>query len=250
MYAPRLTRAHDSGPWQTIAIVRNCKRPSAIVSVAKPPQYTPQRMIGEGHIGVDESGKGDYFGPLVIAAVYVGPEHLAAIEGVKDSKKLSDAQVKALAPKIVAACPHTVIPLKPELYNKMYADYKNLNHLLAWGHAKAIEGVLEQQPATRIISDEFAKGGAPVKSRLGVLGKKCEFVSRVRAESDPAVAAASILARAAFLRILESLSQETGVALPKGATVVLPTARKYVALHGRDALGRVAKLHFKTTLQV
>lgn len=207
-------------------------------------------LFGEGHVGVDESGKGDYFGPLVIAAVYVGPEHLAEIEGVRDSKKLTDAQVKALAPKIVAACPHTVIALKPELYNKMYADYKNLNHLLAWGHSKAIEGVLDQHPATRIISDEFAKGGAPVKSRLGPLGKQCEFISRVRAESDPAVAAASILARAAFLRILGSLSKEFGVELPKGATVVLPTARKYVALHGRDSLNKVAKLHFKTTLQI
>ncbi len=206
--------------------------------------------MNEGHIGVDESGKGDYFGPLVIAACYVGPEHLAAIEGVKDSKKLSDAQVKALAPRIEAACPHAVIPWKPELYNAMYADYKNLNHLLAYGHAKAIEAVLEQHPATRIISDEFAKGGAQVKKRLGPLGQRCEFVSRVRAESDPAVAAASILARAAFLRILASLSKETGVELPKGATVVLPTARKYVALHGRETLNRVAKLHFKTTLQI
>lgn len=207
-------------------------------------------MIGEGHIGVDESGKGDYFGPLVIAAVYVGPEHLAAIEGVRDSKKLTDAQVKILAPRIEAACPHTIIPLKPELYNQMYGEIKNLNHLLAWGHSKAIEGVLEQHPATRIISDEFAKGGGQVKKRLGPLGQKCEFVSRVRAESDPAVAAASILARAAFLRILASLSREVGVELPKGATVVLPTARKYVALHGRDTLGKVAKLHFKTTLQI
>ena len=139
-------------------------------------------LFGEGHIGVDESGKGDYFGPLVTAAVYVGPEHLAAIEGVKDSKKLTDAQVKVLAPRIEAACPHAIIPWKPELYNKMYADFKNLNHMLAYGHATAIEAVLEQQPATRIISDEFAKGGAPVKSRLGPLGKRAEFVSRVRAE--------------------------------------------------------------------
>ena len=207
-------------------------------------------MIGEGHIGVDESGKGDYFGPLVVAAVFVGPEHMAAIEGARDSKKLTDAQVKLLAPRIAAACPHTVLVWAPEEYNALYAKIKNLNHLLAQGHATVIEGVLEQHPATRIISDEFAKGGTPVKSRLGPLGKKCEFVSRVRAESDPAVAAASILARAGFLRILAELSRETGVELPKGATVVLPTARRYVALHGREALGRVAKLHFKTTQQI
>lgn len=204
----------------------------------------------DGHIGVDESGKGDYFGPLVIAACYVGPEHLAELEGVRDSKKLTDQQALKLAGRIRALCPNAVIAIGPSKYNELYNKFRNLNKLLAWGHARAIENVLELQPATRVISDEFAKGGHAVKSALYEKGRALTFESKVRAEADIAVAAASILARAEFLRRLERLGQEIGITLPKGATNVIPTAKRVVEAHGRDALGQVAKLHFKTTLQV
>lgn len=207
-------------------------------------------MIDQGHIGVDESGKGDYFGPLVIAACYVGPEHLAELEGVKDSKKLTDAVATRLAGKIRATCPHSIIAIGPAKYNELYAKFRNLNKLLAWGHARAIENVLELQPATMVISDQFAAGGKIVKQALMDRGKEIEFRSAVRAESDIAVAAASILARAEFLRRLAMLSSDGGVVLPKGATNVVSTAKRYVAAHGREALGNVAKLHFKTTLEV
>jgi len=206
--------------------------------------------VAEGRIGVDESGKGDYFGPLVVAACYVGPEHLAELEGVKDSKKLTDLQALALSDRIRAVCPFEVISIGPAKYNELYAKFANLNKLLAWGHARAIENVLEKQDASQIISDEFAKGGNEVKRALFAKGKEVEFVSRVRAEQDLAVAAASILARAEFLRRLKSLSKEFGMDLPKGATNVIGPAKRFVSLHGRDALGQVAKLHFKTTQQV
>src|SRR5579863_3035854 len=101
----------------------------------------------DGHIGVDESGKGDFFGPLVIAACYVGPEHLAELEGVKDSKKLTDPVAIRLAAKIRAVCPCSVVALGPAKYNELYGKFRNLNHLLAWGHARAIENVLEIHPA-------------------------------------------------------------------------------------------------------
>ncbi|RYG31216.1 ribonuclease HIII, partial [bacterium] len=154
----------------------------------------------EGHIGVDESGKGDFFGPLVIAACYVGPEHLAELDGVQDSKKLTDLNALRLAGIIRRTCPHSVIVIMPEKYNELYEKFRNLNKLLAWGHARAIENVLETQPANLVISDQFAAGGAPVKAALFELGKKVEFRSFVRAEADIAVAAASILARAGFLQ--------------------------------------------------
>jgi ribonuclease HIII len=204
----------------------------------------------EGHIGVDESGKGDFFGPLVIAACYVGPEHLAELEGVRDSKKLTDRQSLGLAGKIRAVCPHSVIAIGPEKYNELYAKFKNLNTLLAWGHARAIENVLEVQPATHVISDQFAAGGHAVKRALYEKGRAIEFRSQVRAEADIAVAAASVLARAEFLRRLERLGAEFGITLPKGATNVIPTGRAFVAKHGREALGQVAKMHFKTAAQV
>ncbi|MCD6051840.1 MAG: ribonuclease [Verrucomicrobia bacterium] len=206
--------------------------------------------MGDGRIGVDESGKGDYFGPLVIAACYVGAEHLAELEGVRDSKKLTDPIALRLAGKIKATCPHSVIAIGPAKYNELYAKFRNLNTLLAWGHARAIENVLELQPGSLVISDQFAAGGAVVKKALYEKGKGVEFRSMVRAEADLAVAAASVLARAEFLRRLKSLGEEFGIELPKGATNVIPAAQRFVAQHGRDNLHRVAKMHFKTTLQV
>lgn len=206
--------------------------------------------MDQGRVGVDESGKGDFFGPLVVAACYVGPEHLAELDGVKDSKKLTDKQAKDLASKIKKVCPHKVLPLMPIKYNELYAKIGNLNHLLAWAHAATIEDVLTIQPANLIISDQFAAGGNVVKSRLKEKGKQAEFVSRVRAESDIAVAAASILARAEFLWRLEQLSKEFNLDLPKGATNVIGPGKKFVSLHGADALPKVAKMHFKTSRQV
>jgi len=203
-----------------------------------------------GHIGVDESGKGDFFGPLVVAACYVGPEHLAELDGVKDSKKLTDKQALGLAIRIREVCPHSIIAMGPAKYNELYEKFKNLNTLLAWGHARAIENVLEIQPATHVISDQFAAGGVAVKKALYEKGRAIEFRSMVRAEADIAVAAASILARAEFLNRLARLGNEFGIPLPKGATNVISTGRQFVAKHGPEALSQVAKMHFKTSQQV
>lgn len=208
-----------------------------------------EREIDEGHIGVDESGKGDYFGPLVVAACYVGPEHLAELEGVKDSKKLSDPQAMKLADTIRRTCPHDVVAIGPAKYNELYAKLRNLNRLLAWGHARAIENVLEKRPCELVISDQFADP-AGLKRQLFERGRSIRLESRVRAEADVAVACASILARAGYLRALRRLSEEFGIELPKGATNVVGVGRRFVSTHGRDRLASVAKLHFKTTQQV
>ncbi len=203
--------------------------------------------MNEGHIGVDESGKGDYFGPLVIAACYVGPEHLAELEGVKDSKKLTDPVALRLADQIKRYCPHNVIAIGPAKYNELYEKFRNLNRLLAWGHARAIENVLEQHPAKLVISDQFADP-AGLKRQLFEKGRSIELQSVVRAEADIAVAAASVLARAEFLRKLKYLSSDIGMDLPKGASqAVVDAAKRLVKKSGSEALGKVAKLHFKTT---
>lgn len=209
----------------------------------------PRRM-DDGRIGVDESGKGDYFGPLVVAACFVAPWHEAELEGVKDSKKLTDLQAIKLASQIKSHCPHEVLVVLPPKYNEIYAKIKNLNRLLEWGHAKVIEEVLAKQPCSLAISDQFAKP-AGLQSVLKRKGLDIKLVSMVRAESDLAVAAASILARAEFLRRMEQLSEEAGVVLPKGAGSPVPLAgRKLVQKLGPEALGRFAKLHFKTTSQI
>lgn len=202
-----------------------------------------------GHIGVDESGKGDYFGPLVVAACFVGPEHLAPLEGIKDSKKLTDPQALRLASIIKQVCPYEVLVVMPPKYNQLHAEIKNLNRILEWGHAKVIEEVLKKQHSDLAISDRFADPRGLAR-KLKLKGIPIELESRVRAESDPAVAAASILARAEFLRRLEKLGEEIGIKLPKGATSVIGTGKQIVAKLGAERLGDVAKLHFKTTQQV
>ena len=204
-------------------------------------------------IGIDESGKGDYFGPLVIAAVFVDSTtqgELRLME-VRDSKKISDGRVLEMAPDIKTICPHSVIAIGPQKYNELYAKIKNLNRLLAWGHAKALETLLERGiTCERAISDQFGDERL-ILSALQEKGQKITLEQRPKAESDLAVAAASILARAEFLIRLKRLSSEVGTTLPKGASPAVELAAKMVVKkHGQERLGSVAKLHFKTTKAV
>lgn len=201
-------------------------------------------------IGIDESGKGDYFGPLVIAAVLVDATTQGELKlmDVRDSKKLPDSQILEMAPDIKTICPHSVIAIGPQKYNELYAKIKNLNRLLAWGHAKALENLLEQgMNCERAISDQFGDERL-ILNALQEKGRRIVLEQRTRAESDVAVAAASIVARAEFLIRLKRLSGEVGTTLPKGASPSVElAAQMIIKKHGRERLGSVAKLHFKTT---
>lgn len=206
--------------------------------------------MSKTRIGVDESGKGDYFGPLVIAACCVGSVQEAVLEGVDDSKKLTDKKVLALEPEIKRVCQHAIISIGPDRYNQLHSKMGNLNKLLAWGHARAIENLLEQCEAELVISDQFADP-AGLRRALFERGRAVTLESRVRAESDLAVAAASVLARAEFLKKLDSLGKSIGVPLPKGAgPQVDATARNILKSRGMDALRPIAKMHFKTTQKI
>lgn len=213
---------------------------------ASRPHHTIER------IGIDESGKGDYFGPLVIAAVFVDATtqgELRLME-VRDSKKISDGRILEMAPDIKTICPHSIIAIGPQKYNELYAKIKNLNRLLAWGHAKALENLLERVSCERAISDQFGNERL-ILNALQDKGRKIVLEQRTKAESDLAVAAASILARAEFLLRLKRLSGEVGTTLPKGASPAVELAAKMIVKkHGRDRLGTVAKLHFKNTQAV
>ena len=203
-------------------------------------------------IGIDESGKGDYLGPLVVAAVFVDATTQGELKlmEVRDSKKISDGRILEMAPDIKTICPHSVIAIGPQKYNELYAKIKNLNRLLAWGHAKALETILERVSCERAISDQFGNERL-ILSALQEKGKKIVLEQRTKAESDLAVAAASILARAEFLIRLKRLSSEVGTTLPKGASPAVElAARMVIKKHGQDRLGSVAKLHFKTTKAV
>ena len=208
------------------------------------------------HIGVDESGKGDFFGPLVIAGVYVDRDiaHSLRNAGVMDSKRItSDARIQTLA-KIIRNTPgiaFEVISIGPERYNELYGRFRNLNRLLAWGHAKVIENLLEKRPACpQALSDQFANPSV-LQRALGEKARTIQLVQRTKAESDPAVAAASILARERFVNWLSETGQRLGFPLPKGASAEVKTvARNLVTSHGRESLGKTAKLHFKTAGEV
>jgi len=211
----------------------------------------------EPHIGIDESGKGDFFGPLVVAAAYTDGTTAKALlaAGVKDSKQIgSDAKAIEIAEKIVeilGPTRQTVLAVGPEKYNELYGKFKNLNRFLAWGHATVLESLLTAHPGCpRAISDQFANP-AVLKAALKERGKTIELVQMTKAEADVAVAAASILARAEFLRRLEKLGEKAGVVLPKGASgAVAAAGRKIFAAQGSEALARVAKRHFKTFSEI
>jgi ribonuclease HIII len=203
-------------------------------------------------IGIDESGKGDYFGPLVIAAVFVNPttQGELTLMNVRDSKKISDGRILDMALDIRTICPHSIIAIGPQRYNEMYAKIRNLNRLLAWGHAKALETLLNKVSCGRAIADQFGNEQL-ILNALQEKGRTIVLEQRHKAESDLAVAAASIIARAEFLLRLKRLSDEIGTTLPKGASPAVELAgRLIVKKHGEERLGSVAKLHFKTTQAV
>ncbi len=166
--------------------------------------------------------------------------------GVTDSKKLTDAKIARLAELIKAVCLSEVVMISPEKYNQLYGKFANLNKLLAWGHAKVIENLLEKHPCEYALSDQFGDERLILNS-LQRRGQKITVEQRHRAESDAAVAAASILARAAFVGTLARLSKQVGMDLPKGATHIIEPGRKLVAAKGEAVLGQVAKLHFRST---
>jgi len=218
-------------------------------------------IIGQNQfpvIGTDESGKGDYFGPLVIAGLYVDSQSATALiaSGIKDSKVLSDNKNIELAQKVIKICKghFSIIEISPERYNNLYEDFKkerkNLNTLLAWGHAKAIEELLSKVDCDIAIADQFGDERF-ILGKLQERGRRIRLIQMPKAEQNIAVAGASILARARFLRRLSHLSTEYKIDLPKGVSQrVIETARRLVDRYGEGVLRKVAKTHFKTTKEI
>lgn len=199
-------------------------------------------------IGIDESGKGDFFGPLCVAGVFVHPDQVANLQslGVKDSKKLSDPVIKKVAAKIREHCVYHIVKINPPKYNEIYASFKNLNSLLAWGHATTIEKLVEKSGCKNVIIDQFADERVVIKA-LKRKEIQLNLTQRHRAEEDLAVAAASILARDAFVDALDKMGKEIGVILPKGAGAsVILTGKKIIDRFGIDVLMGLCKHHFKT----
>jgi ribonuclease HIII len=169
---------------------------------------------------------------------------------LRESKKVSDSRAFALEGEIKRIAPHEVVAIGPERYNELQAKIGNLNKLLAWGHARALENLLVRINPAEVISDQFGDKRLIEKALL-TKGKGVKLTQMPKAESVPAVAAASILARAEFLRRLANLSAQFGLELPKGAgSPVDEAARRFIQSKGRAELGQIAKLHFKNTGRV
>ena len=227
--------------------------------MAKSTQSSVSHHDWPAWIGTDEAGKGDYFGSLTVAGVYVDAETREILHtlGVRDGKQLSDSQVKKLAQKIQRHCGGyiSLVELEPSEYNTRYDAFKqngqNLNDLLASLHTEVIQNLRNRYVDCRhVLVDRFAKEEVLATQLQFGTNSRVKLVQIPKAESDIGVAAASIIARDAFLRRLEQLSKDYQIRLPKGAFQVIDAGKQFVKQHGSKSLCRVAKLHFRTTTDI
>jgi len=205
------------------------------------------------HIGMDEAGKGDFFGPLCIAAVYAdeaGIKKMLEMK-VRDSKKMTDDGIVKLAKMIKGSFQYTVIRLFPLKYNELYGKFKNLNRLLGWAHASALGDLSAKSGCKEALIDQFADKHVMENALAQKKILDVNLAQKTKGEEDPVVAAASILARAAFVEGIDSLSEEMGIELPKGANSKVKIAgQKVLAKFGKEGLIKVAKMHFKTASEL
>jgi ribonuclease HIII len=201
--------------------------------------------------GSDEAGKGEYLGPLTVAAVALDKKSAVALGklGVRDSKELTNAAVKFLDKRIRDEAEFRLVGWLPEEYNRRYDEARNINKLLGIAHTEAILGVVAKKPGLEaIVVDQFGDENY-VKHGLLAAGCQIHLIQRPKADAtDLAVAAASIVARAAFMRGIEKLERDLKVKLALGNNEeAMEAARRFVKTRGKEKLGLVAKLHFKTT---
>lgn len=209
------------------------------------------------HLGVDEVGKGDYFGPLVVVACFLDEEFLEKISsiGIGDSKKFSDSKIMEMY-NLVKDYPYFYTSIvHPKEYAQLYKESKNASILLARQHSKVIEmglGDLKSKniECSRVVIDQFSSRKARILNELGNYGKEIELIQFHKGESDMAVACASVMARGIFLEEMEKMRKKYNFNFPKGASEVIDKGQEFVKKFGVEELGNVAKISFKTTAKV
>lgn len=211
----------------------------------------------ESHIGVDEVGKGDYFGPLVVVGCFVDEEFAKKTKllGFADSKKFTDGKISKLFNSVKEYPYYYSSIVNPVEYNMLTKKYGNVSILLAKQHSLVIEKGLEDLKSKgikceNVVIDQFSSSKNRVIDELGVLGKSVNFEQFHKGENDIAVAVASVIARGIFLEEWEKMCQKYDFQFPKGASNVLSSARKFVERFGADELELVAKTGFKTTKSI
>lgn len=205
-------------------------------------------------IGSDEVGTGSYFGPLTVVAAYVSKEQIPLLKelGVKDSKDLKDPQICAIAKDLLTFLPHSLLNVMPEKYNKIQPTMTQ-GKMKAVLHNQALGNVLTKiQPDApdAILIDQFELPSTYYKH---IADQQIQIKEKVYFQTKGeghhlAVAAASILARYAFLKGLEEMSKDAGITIPSGAgSNVDLVAAKLLKRGGITLLGKYAKLHFANT---
>jgi len=208
----------------------------------------PGELAPYPHTGSDESGKGDFFGPLCIAGCYLTEEAAKELKamGVTDSKKLDDKKILKLEEEIRKMANISYIVIRNQRYNELYAKYKNLNRLLAMGHTTVLEDLINKTNTKNAVIDKFANEKVIISS-LKEKGKKINIIQMTKAECDTAVAAASIVARAAYVKKMDEMNVKYNFEFPKGAgDNVLIAGKKFVQKFGKNELINVSKIHFRT----
>lgn len=203
----------------------------------------------EEYIGIDESGKGDAYGPLVISAVGVNSQTQKELKniGVKDSKLFSDDAIKKISPEILQIVDDNFFTktILPEEYNNIYSLYKNLNKLLAWGHAATLKELLKKFDVNTAISDKFSNKPY-LDDEIKKQNIEINLHQYINAERYVAVAAASILARNEVIKWFDNISEKTGILFLKGGlNGVEKTKNEFIEKYGSIRLHKVAKLNFK-----
>ena len=206
------------------------------------------------YIGTDESGKGDYFGPLVVAAVYVDEKTTLELEdaGVKDSKLITDYNIKIIESKIkrIIGNKFEIVQINPEKYNKLYDSFNNLNKIMGWAHSKAIENLIEKINCPNVISDKFGNEKL-IKDELKKKNINLNLYQTPKAERYTAVAAASILARAKVVDWFNTKSMEVGFQIPKGGgALVNISANRVLNQCDDNYLMKMIKFHFKNSQSI
>jgi ribonuclease HIII len=218
------------------------------------PDVKPEMEPSYPYIGTDESGKGDYFGPLVVAGVYLNSNSGKFLKGlgIKDSKELSDYQIKQFAAEIkkVNEIKFDVVLISPEKYNQLYEKMGNLNRLMGWAHARVIENLLTKCNAGEVISDKFGNEKL-ILDALQERGRSINLKQVTKAEKFTAVAAASILARESVIDWFNSQSKKYKLDIPKGSSTDVDIfAKQFLEKYGDEVIRKLVKLHFKTSNRV
>ncbi|MFJ7697300.1 ribonuclease HIII [Lysinibacillus fusiformis] len=241
----------EAARWGTIEKTSNSKSST----IGAKGDTLPDQFATMSVLGSDETGTGDFFGPITVAAVYVPASKIELINelGVKDSKMLSDDYMRNIAPDLRAACVHSVLILRNEKYNSLQAKGYSQGKMKAMMHNKALQNTLTKMAPEKpecILIDQFAERGVYynyLKNEREIVQESVYFSTKAE-QLHVAVATASILARAAFLKEMDRLSEIAGLELTKGASnkVDVQAARIW-RKQGEEFLRSITKWHFANT---